>query len=328
MWLFQVFPGFVEKVKNLEDYNSYISSTEFLELFTNIVVPLMDKEGSEHLRLKMLFDVMEPGSNNSEEKVKRITKFHENLVNRNFDEIEPDDVTEALEHMEGMFKYIMSAKFNHYTNGLKKDCELIKNITFGKLDLAKVIGERLGGNSDSNEVDPVTLLQQLFVKTLNDKNIDITEALFATQGIRTNDIDSGTTVFSSIKFAATAFPFILGKFAGGGEGFLDRIITTFTDTSPQRAQKAIEHFGEPKDQDQMTKYVCEMLTIFLKELRGCGDKITWSDNPTIEEVYAQVLQEFGKGARLESKKEDLPATAFTHPKPSLVNSIEILACAG
>lgn len=258
MWLTQVFPKFIKKAKNLECDNGYIFDTKFLELFTNIVVPLMDKGGSEHLRLKTLFDAMEPGSNNSEEKVKRITKFHKNLVNRN------DDVTNTLEHMQDMFKYIISAKFNHYTNGLKKDCHLIKNVTLGKIDLLKLISDKVDGIQVSNEDGLIQMLKLLFVEDLKEKGINIEQCLFATQGIRTDDIDSGTTIFSSLNFIVKALPVILSKFAGG-DGILGGIITACADTSIQRAQRATASIGEKKDQDYIMKDVCELLTIFLKE---------------------------------------------------------------
>ncbi len=282
IWSIPVFYYFSHKLSaEQKDITEYISSPVFLELFTNIIMPSVN-DGT----LKMKFDVFESNGDSSAKKVEEINQFYKNLIDMKFDNIK-GNISNILQYMSCILVLVGYTKLHHHIDVFKKDSSLIKKITFGKFDPIDLINERLQG-TNIFDVDASAIFNQL----LQQDNL-------LTTGIYNNDLNSGTTIFSTANLLMKA-----GRvFADydSADNKLSNVPAFFRDSSVRRAQKVIEKLGDDKDIDDIIKDSCDNLKIFKDELSGCDPKITFHEELTQEEKYASRLQGLAQKSRLVSK---------------------------
>lgn len=285
-----------------------VSSSVFLELFTNIVMPLFN-DGN----LKIALDIIESSGNSSKENVEKINEFYQNLLDRKFEDV-TSDVNSILESMGKLCILILFVKLNHHSNSLKKDLKLVKRMTFGLFDPVDFLRNNLSNNTNPD------MIQNLIRAFLQDnENADdmykfLKECNPMTVGIRDNRLNSGTTLFSSLHLAISAFTIYQGFHTSNG-----RISKFFSNTSVKRGTEAIKKLGEGKDKNDVKRAICERLKTLEEGLDGSKFFAYELDELTQEEQHICRTQELSQKFKQVSK-DPFPASLILNPSSQCLDN--------
>ncbi|WP_341808536.1 DEAD/DEAH box helicase family protein [Wolbachia endosymbiont (group E) of Neria commutata] len=343
IWTLAVFCYFLTNDKDKDDY---ISSTVFLELFTNIMMPLMN-DGA----LKMAFEAMESSGNSSADKVEEINKLYQNLVDRKFDKIGKNDVSKVFGYMGEILLMIAPAKVNHHINGISKGLNLLNNINFGQTSnpsnnvtaklqehLSSLLQNHLGSLSQNHlgsllqnhlgisNNDLSSMLINSLREGFEGKGLNLQSFNPLTQEIYTADVKSGIPMFTTMNLLKNALCFAAAELdTSKSNKFVRAVVKKVSDTSIKEAKKTIKKFGEGKDQDDILKDVYEFLMILLNKLQKPNSETIWSDDLTAREEFAQILQQLAVAAIAASQKKDCPASSFIDPSPDSLDPVQATA---
>lgn len=335
IWTLAVFCYFLTNDKDKDDY---ISSTVFLELFTSVMMPLMN-DGA----LQMAFDAMESGGNSAADKLKLVNELYQNLVDRKFDKIGKNDVSKAFGYMGEILLMIASTQVNHHISGISKGLNFINNINFGQASnpsnnvtaklqehlsslLQNHLGSSLQGLSGSNNNDLSNMLINSLGGWFEGKGLNVQSFNPLTQGIYTADVKSGIPMISIMNLLKNVLCFAAAKIdTSKSNKFVRAVVKKVSDTSIKEASKAIGKFGEGKDQDDILKDVYEFLMIFLNNLQKPNSEMIWSNDLTTREEFAQILQQLAVAAIAASQKKDCPASSFIDPSPDSLDPVQTTA---
>ncbi|WP_168464178.1 coiled-coil domain-containing protein [Wolbachia endosymbiont of Ctenocephalides felis wCfeT] len=313
LWCLQVLPKFITAFfsQAYEERIRYISSPVFLELFTNIIMPLMN-DGT----LEIALSILDPSkTDDAQRSIGLINNFYGKLTRMEYSKIDEKEIDNALHSMQVSCLYIAMVKLNHYAGGLSKDVTFVKSFTFNALDLQKILSSNLIERQTSSTSDPqgpAEIMISSIAQHLQQGGIDdllkmLQEMNPMTHGIPARDINSGTTILSTLNFALKLLPILFSE------------SDIFKDTSVAKAKKAIENLKEPNV--KIAAY--DELDLCYGGLQNDDKKATiWPKEEllTPEDQLNLEAQEHGKRVKLAQKRE-LPANLILDPNASELNFV-------
>ncbi|WP_339045822.1 hypothetical protein [Candidatus Mesenet endosymbiont of Agriotes lineatus] len=187
-------------------------------------------------------------------------------------------------------------------------------MTFGLFDPMNLLRNNLFNNTNP---DTTQNLIQAFLQ--DNKNTDdmykfIQKCNPMTVGIHDNRLNSGTTLFSSLHLALSAFTIHKG-FQADNEG----MSKLFSNTSVRRGTEAIKKLDEGKDKDDVKRGIYERLETLKEGLNGGKFPAYELDKLTQEEQHICKTQELSQKFKQVSKAP-FPASFIVRPSSQCLDN--------